>query len=175
MRAIPLALASGLALATFTALPALAQHSPGMAGGPASAPAAAPHKPAPNPLKSEDVSAIKGATVYGSDDKKIGSIATVLMQPDNKTIDRLVVASGGVLGLGAHDVALPLDQFSWDADKGGFKLAKTGDELKTMAEWKAPGEEVGSGSSTPPPAATSAPAQTTAPAQTRAPASSTAH
>jgi sporulation protein YlmC with PRC-barrel domain len=174
MRAISLALASGLALATFAALPALAQQLPTIQGNPAGVPAAAPRQPAPNPLKSEDVSAIKGTAVYGSDDKKIGSVATVLMQPDNKKIDRLVVSSGGVLGMGARDVAIPLDQFSWDAGRGGFKLAKTNDELKSMAEWKAPDEEAGSGSSMPPPAAT-APIQTRDPAQTQDPASSTAH
>src|SRR5690242_16109464 len=59
-----------------------------------------------DPLKQEDVSQIKGAAVYGSDDKKIGSVSTVLMKPDSKAIDRLVVGAGGVLGVGARDVAL---------------------------------------------------------------------
>src|SRR5229473_1996137 len=106
-----------------------------------------------DPLKQEDVSQIKGATVYGSDDKKIGRVSTVLMKPDSKTIDRLVVGAGGVLGVGAHDVALPIDQFRGDAGKGGFKIAKTEDELKKMPEWKSagsPGAASGSGSTTAP-------------------------
>ena len=35
------------------------------------------------------------------------------MDPDSKKIDRLVVKTGGVLGVGGHRFALPVDQFSW--------------------------------------------------------------
>jgi sporulation protein YlmC with PRC-barrel domain len=92
--------------------------------------------PTPDPLKMEDVSKISGSTVYGTDDSKIGSVSTVLMNPESKTIDRLVVNEGGVLGVGGHKVALPVDQFKWDSDKGGFKVAKSTDDLKSMPEWK---------------------------------------
>jgi PRC-barrel domain protein len=104
-------------------------------------------------LKQEDVSQIKGATVYGGDNKKIGSIATVLMRPDSHQIDRLVVGAGGVLGVGAHDVALPVDQFRWDSATGGFKIKKTEADLKAMPVWVASGADKGmNGSSAPPPA-----------------------
>jgi sporulation protein YlmC with PRC-barrel domain len=92
--------------------------------------------PAPDPLKMEDVSKISGSTVYGSDDSKIGSVSTVLMNPESKTVDRFVVSAGGVLGVGGHKAALPIDQFTWDSDKGGFKIAKTSDDLKAMPEWQ---------------------------------------
>ena len=103
-----------------------------------SAPAAAPavRTPAPDPLKMEDISKISGSAVYGTDDSKIGSVSTVLMNPSSKTIDRFVVSAGGVLGVGSHKVALPVDQFTWDSDKGGFKVAKTTDDLKSMPEWQ---------------------------------------
>jgi PRC-barrel domain len=120
--------------------PALAQTaSPGAGpsrslGGP---PATAQRAPKPNPLKQEDISQITGAPVYGSDNKKIGTVDTVLMKPESKEIDRLVVAAGGVLGIGAHDVALPLDQFHWDAHEGGFTIAKTEADLKAMPAWAA--------------------------------------
>ncbi|HEX9461703.1 MAG TPA: PRC-barrel domain-containing protein [Alphaproteobacteria bacterium] len=84
----------------------------------------------------EDISKIKGAAVYDSNDKKVGSVATVLMTPETKTIDRLVVGEGGVLGIGSHQVALPIDAFSWDAQKAGFRIAKTEDDLKAMPEWQ---------------------------------------
>jgi sporulation protein YlmC with PRC-barrel domain len=111
-----------------------------------------------DPLKQEDVSQIKGAAVYGSDDKKIGSVSTVLMKPDSKAIDRLVVGAGGVLGVGARDVALPVDQFRWDAVKGGFKVSKTEDELKKMPEWKSASSTGASSGSSTPPASSSPPA-----------------
>lgn len=100
------------------------------------APASRPHTAAPNPLSMEDVSKIEGASVYDSNDKKVGSVSTVLMRPSSKTIDRLVVGEGGVLGIGSHRVALPIDAFSWDPDKGAFRIAKTADDLKSMPEWQ---------------------------------------
>jgi sporulation protein YlmC with PRC-barrel domain len=135
-------LVAASALALF-AVPALAQTSPGASTAPRSAgtgtsPSTTPKAtPKGDPLKQDDVSEIKGAAVYGSDDKKIGSIATVLMKPDSKTIDRLVVGAGGLLGVGARDVVMPVDEFHWDAAKGGFKIAKTEDDMKKMPEWKA--------------------------------------
>jgi hypothetical protein len=155
-----LAAVSALAL---LAGPALAQTaSPGAGpsrslGGP---PATAQQAPKPNPLKQEDVTQIAGTAVYGSDNKKIGTVDAVLMNPESKAIDRLVVGAGGVLGIGAHDVALPLDQFHWDAQQGGFTLAKTQAELKGMPAWTASGSaNTMSGSSTPP--TTSPPASPT--------------
>jgi hypothetical protein len=58
-----------------------------------------------------------------------------------------------VVGIGAHHVALPIDEFKWDADKGAFRVAKSGDELKSMPEWKeattATGGSASAGSSSP--------------------------
>jgi sporulation protein YlmC with PRC-barrel domain len=136
MRKSMIAAAAALAVA---ALPALAQTSaPGSAPrSPAGATTAAPRPPMPNPLTQEDLSRVKGTDVYGTDDKKIGSIDTVLMNPQSKSVDRLVVRAGGVLGVGGHNVAIPVDQFTWDMSHEGFKLTKTSDELKSMPEWKA--------------------------------------
>jgi sporulation protein YlmC with PRC-barrel domain len=99
----------------------------------------------------EDVSEIKGSTVYGSDDKKIGDVSTVLMDTHSKKVDRLVVSEGGVLGVGSHRVALPVGDFKWDGEKDGFKIGKTADDLKNMPGWKS--ESTASGSSQPPSAA----------------------
>jgi sporulation protein YlmC with PRC-barrel domain len=101
-----------------------------------SVPAPIPKTPAPDPLTMEDVSKISGFAVYGTDDSKVGSVSTVLMNPANKTIDRLVVNSGGVLGVGGHKVAIPVDQFKWDGEKDAYRLAKTADDLKSMPEWQ---------------------------------------
>jgi sporulation protein YlmC with PRC-barrel domain len=145
-------MAAAATLALLTA-PALAQTtSPGGARpspGSLAAPAAAPSRPTPNPLMQSDVSQIKGSAVYGTDGKKIGTIATELMTPDSHKIDRLVVGAGGVLGVGAHDVSLPISDFHWDAQKGGFTLSRTEAELKSMPAWNGSGDHM-SGSSVPP-------------------------
>lgn len=111
--AAALALSTSVAFAQMAPTPGGLSTPPNSSGGIGAPGAAAPpHVPAVNPLTTEDVSHITGTAVYGSDDKKLGSISHVLMKPDSKTIDRLVVAEGGLLGIGAHNVALPIDQFT---------------------------------------------------------------
>lgn len=127
-------LLAGSALAQ-TAPPSSTSRTPSP-GNSMSTTAPAVRTPAPDPLKMEDVSKISGSAVYGTDNSKIGSVSTVLMNPESKTIDRLVVNAGGVLGVGGHKAALPIDQFKWDSDKDGFKVAKTADDIKAMPEWQ---------------------------------------
>jgi sporulation protein YlmC with PRC-barrel domain len=91
-----------------------------------------------NPLSSEDISQIEGSSVVASDGSSIGKVSTVLMDPSSKKVDRLVVAEGGVLGVGAHKVALPVDAFHWDAQKHEFTIQKSADDLKAMPEWQQP-------------------------------------
>jgi sporulation protein YlmC with PRC-barrel domain len=130
-----LALIAGSALAQTTAPSAPSRTPDPSSSMSMTAPTA--RTPAPDPLKMEDVSKISGSAVYGTDNGKIGSVSTVLMNPESKTIDRLVVTAGGVLGVGGHKVALPVDQFAWDSEKDGFKVAKSSDDLKAMPEWQA--------------------------------------
>jgi len=139
MHKIPITAAAVLAMLTVAAA---AQTTPSSPNGPrpsspgsATAPAPVQRQPAINPLTKEDVSNIGSTTVYGGDDAKIGYVSTVLMDPQTKKIDRLVVNAGGMLGLGGHRVAMPLDQFKWDADKGAFKLSTTLESIKSMPEW----------------------------------------
>jgi sporulation protein YlmC with PRC-barrel domain len=106
-----------------------------------------------NPLSSEDISQINGSAVMASDGTSIGKVSTVLMDPSSKKIDRLVVAEGGVLGVGTHKVALPVDSFHWDSDKRSFTVQKTADDLRAMPEWQQPqlaDAPSGSPSTTPP-------------------------
>src|SRR5579872_950156 len=62
---------------------------------PAAPSAAVPKRtPMPDPMAQDDLSKVSGSTVYGKDDKKLGSVSTVLMDPGSKKIDRLVVSEG---------------------------------------------------------------------------------
>ena len=146
MRKLPIAAVAALALMTGAA--SAQSTSPSSPARPAPGATAAPvqKEAAINPLSQEDVSKIEGTTVYGSDDGKIGHVSTALMDPSSKKIDRLVVTAGGVLGVGGHRVAIPVEQFSWDADRGTFKLNTTVAELKQMPEW-VEGQQTATGSS----------------------------
>lgn len=106
-------------------------------------------KPVVNPLTQDVVSNIEGTAVYGTNNDKIGHVSDVLMDPQSKKIDKLVVTAGGVLGVGGHRVAIPVDEFKWDSKNGGFMLSKTDAQLKSMPEWKE-GEKTSTGSSAPP-------------------------
>ena len=150
MRTIAIAAISAALLSSTSVYAQTTTHpaSPG-ASPPATAPAAAAPRPAPNPLKQEMVSNIEGTTVYGKDDSKLGSVSEVLMDPDSKKIDRLVVKTGGVLGVGGHRFALPIDQFTWEADKGVLKVSMDEAAAKSQPDW-VEGAHTGSGSSTAP-------------------------
>src|SRR5437762_13763091 len=147
MRKLPIAAVAALALLTGAASAQMST-SPSTPARPAPGATTAPmqKEAAVNPLSQEDVSKIEGTSVYGSDDGKIGHVSTALMDPSSKKIDRLVVTAGGVLGVGGHRVAVPVEQFSWDADKGAFKLGTTVAELKQQPEW-IEGQETATGSS----------------------------
>ena len=147
MRTIPIAAAALLVIASGVAsAQTTSPRPPGATAPTATAPAP---KPTPNPLKQEEVSQIEGNSVYGGDNEKIGHVSNVLMNPDSKQIDRLVVTSGGFLGMGGHRVAIPVDKFAWDAEKGAFRLPMTTANVKEMPEW-AEGAQTATGSSTPP-------------------------
>ena len=144
LRVITLASASTLALSiggvAWAQSPSGGTGGPGMTPPPSAQSTPQPPRPVADPLTGEDVSKIKGAAVYGNDNKQIGTISTVLMKPSSKTIDRLVVGQGGMLGMGTHYVAVPINAFTWDSQAAGFKLAKTAEDLKAMPEWH---EQVG--------------------------------
>ena len=161
MRTIPIAAAALLLLGST----AIAQTQPRSPATPGATTTPAQVHRAKNPLTQEDLSKVEGTSVYGSDDSSIGRVSEVLMNPESKKVDRLVVAAGGVLGIGSHRVAIPLDQFSWDGDTGAFRLKTTLAEVKAMPEW-AEGATA-TGSSQPPKGATAPASSGNGPDKTR--------
>jgi len=75
-----------------------------------------------------------GATVYNDQNEKVGKIDDMIIAPDGK-LSVAVVDVGGVLGLGAHRVAIPVEQFTQIEPKivlpGATKQA-----LKGLPEFK---------------------------------------
>ena len=65
------------------------------------------------PLAMEELTAerLDGASIYGQDDKAIGSIAELVLDPSGK-VTQAVVDVGGFLGMGAHTVALDFAQLN---------------------------------------------------------------
>ncbi|KRB21241.1 PRC-barrel domain-containing protein [Mesorhizobium sp. Root172] len=67
---------------------------------------------------------LKGTTVYGANDAKVGEISDVVLTPDNKT-DAVIVDVGGFLGIGGKEVAVGLDNLKFITDKNGKKYLYT--------------------------------------------------
>ncbi|TIO76623.1 MAG: PRC-barrel domain containing protein [Mesorhizobium sp.] len=80
---------------------------------------------------------LKGATVYGANDAKIGTIGDVVLTPDNKP-DAVIVDVGGFLGIGAKEVAVGMDKLKFMTDKDGKKYLYTNftkEELQAQAAY----------------------------------------
>jgi hypothetical protein len=138
--------------------PAVSQQSSPLPRGDMKASNDAPHFV--NAQKSDQWLATKfmGTDVIGSDNKKIGSVNDILFDKDGK-IHAYVIRVGGVLGIGAKDVALaPVsfqvvagDKSKNESDK--LKLSMSEDQLKQTADFKPynpPRSTTGSGSSNAP-------------------------
>lgn len=53
---------------------------------------------------------ILGRTVYNEKGEKVGRVDDLIITPD-KALSFAIVGAGGFVGLGTHDVAIPVNQF----------------------------------------------------------------
>ncbi len=97
-------------------------------------------------------SKFKGTDVIGADGQKIGDVSDILLDKSGK-VEALVVGTGGVLGIGAKDIAFTMSSFQVIPGTNGksdqLKLSTTQDQLKQAADFKPynPPATTGSGSS----------------------------
>ena len=77
---------------------------------------------------------ILGKAVYNEKNEKIGIVDDLIITPD-KSVSYAIIGAGGFLGMGKHDVAVPVGQFK--EDKGKIVLAgATKDALKAMPKFE---------------------------------------
>lgn len=60
---------------------------------------------------------LKGSTVHSTDDKDLGKIDDIVLDPNNHMVAYVVLGAGGVLGLGEKHFAMPLSIFEVAYDK----------------------------------------------------------
>jgi hypothetical protein len=76
-----------------------------------------------------------GQNVYNDKDEKIGEIEDIIISPD-KSISYGIVSSGGFLGIGSHDIAIPANQFRM-GDNGRLQLpGATKETIRAMPEFE---------------------------------------
>lgn len=84
-------------------------------------------------------SRLRGTTVVGPDNQKIGDVVDILLDRSGQ-VKAFVVGVGGVLGLGAKEVAIDLSQFhevpASNGNKAQLKVPMTKDQLTQAPEFK---------------------------------------
>jgi len=75
-----------------------------------------------------------GATVYNEDNAKVGKISDVIIAPDGM-LSYAIVGAGGFVGLGAHNVAIPIGKMKRGDDKLVLPGA-TKDAIKALPPFK---------------------------------------
>ena len=74
---------------------------------------------------------VLGKTVFNDSGDGLGKVDDIIVAPD-KAVSYAIIGAGGFLGVGRHDVAIPVSQLKQQSD-GKFILAgATKDALKAM-------------------------------------------
>ena len=77
---------------------------------------------------------VLGEPVYNEDNKKVGTINDLIITPD-KAISYAIVGAGGFIGVGKHNVAIPITQLQYR--NGKFILpGATKDAIKALPEFE---------------------------------------
>lgn len=78
--------------------------------------------------------AILNKPVYNDNNEKIGTVRDVIIAPD-RSVSFAILSVGGFVGVGAHDVAIPIEKI--DVREGNFYLAgATKDALKAAPDFE---------------------------------------
>src|ERR1700759_131316 len=73
---------------------------------------------------------VEGTAVYGTGDKKIGSIERVMIDKQNGKVSYAVLGFGGFLGIGNDHYPLPWQSLKYDTGLGGYRTNLTADRLQ---------------------------------------------
>jgi sporulation protein YlmC with PRC-barrel domain len=73
---------------------------------------------------------LMGKTIYNDAGKKVGKVEDLIISPD-KSVSYIIVGAGGFIGIGRHDVAIPVTQIKDQAGKLVMAGA-TEDMIKAM-------------------------------------------
>ena len=73
---------------------------------------------------------VDGTAVYGSDQKRIGSIQRVMIDKISGKVAYAVTSFGGFLGIGEDYYPLPWPTLKYDTRLGGYRTGLTADRLR---------------------------------------------
>ena len=73
---------------------------------------------------------VEGTAVYGTDDRKIGSVQRLMVDKISGKVAYAVVSFGGFLGMGEDYFPMPWASLKYDTALGGYRTGITEDQLK---------------------------------------------
>lgn len=78
---------------------------------------------------------VEGTSVYGADDRKIGSVQRVMIDKNSGKVAYAVISFGGFLGMGEDYFPMPWANLKYDANLNGYRVAVTEDQLKNAPKY----------------------------------------
>jgi hypothetical protein len=73
---------------------------------------------------------VEGTAVYGSDEKRIGSVERVMIDKLSGKVAYAVLSYGGFLGIGDDHYPTPWSSLKYDTRLGGYVVGITADQLQ---------------------------------------------
>jgi hypothetical protein len=78
---------------------------------------------------------VEGTSVYGADDRKIGSVQRVMIDKISGKVAYAVISFGGFLGMGEDYFPMPWPHLKYDTNLNGYRVAVTEDQLKNAPKY----------------------------------------
>ena len=91
--------------------------------------------PAPSAGTEVSTENMIGRNVYGDNDQKLGDVSDVILDPATKQVRKLVVGTGGFLGIGEKTVAIDIQQVEIRPDQGIYVSGLTQEAVRDMEEY----------------------------------------
>ena len=79
---------------------------------------------------------VEGTAVYGSDEKKIGSIERIMIDKLSGRVAYAVLSYGGFLGIGDDYYPTPWSSLKYDTRLGGYVVGITADQLQGAPKYR---------------------------------------
>jgi hypothetical protein len=83
---------------------------------------------------------VEGTTVYGAQDKKIGSIERVMIGKTDGKVAYAVLSFGGFLGMGDEYYPIPWSQLTYDTRLGGYRTNISKEQLEKAPKFSNEGD-----------------------------------
>ncbi|MGX9430944.1 MULTISPECIES: PRC-barrel domain-containing protein [Bradyrhizobium] len=79
---------------------------------------------------------VEGTSVYGAENKKIGTIERVMIDKVSGNVSYAVLSFGGFLGIGDDHYPLPWQSLKYDTNLGGYVTGITEDQLRGAPKYR---------------------------------------